>query len=88
MFSKEDDKVKLCVNAYGAVARQLELRRQGAPSQLHYRPRLCPASAHMENYTSPSSKSSSESPVLEEGKRADYKCNEDSPECAEIKRKE
>lgn len=53
------------VNTYEAVARERALRRQEAPSRLHYHPHLCPASARTENYTSPSSKSSSKLPILQ-----------------------
>lgn len=69
VFSKDAYEVKLGVYTYGVVAREWALHRQKAPSQLHYRPHLCPANARRENYTSPSSKSSSELPILKTRKR-------------------
>lgn len=60
--------VKLGVNTYGAAARERALRRREAPSQPRYHPHSCPASAHRESCTSPSSESSSEWPILQTGK--------------------
>lgn len=54
--------VNTVAHTYRAEARRLVLRGQVAPSQPRYRLHLCPASAHNETHTFPSSKSSSELP--------------------------
>lgn len=69
VFCKVAYEVKLGINTYGAVARERALRGLEAPSRRHYRPHLCPASAHRENCTSPLSKSSSELPILQTRRR-------------------